>query len=296
MSRSDSNSPDDYATSSVKWSHRGAPGSVQRCNGWAYRASPVRRSTRGRSAGTSERYGSLSIEDDDASFDIFTQIAAAVGLSAPASPARRRGRRQHAVDPMGGLRVERLLAAGESQSACRLATYYNAIQPVTQRFDGFLIIIYAGCGTRVEAAGPGPGLDAIPEELRSVINILPFGSHLLRVDLAAPVLILNSETEVLWYRLVRQPDTSTHRLWRSPARRISTVDSGRKSKRNGAGLRRGALAADHRERPDSPNSLSFDPAMNAALRHIWSWIRDGGPSAGAGPRWKCRGAAGGDSA
>ena len=89
-----------------------------------------------------------------------------------------------AVDPMGGLVVKRLLATGESQSACRLATYYNAIQPVTQRFDGFLLIVYAGCGTRIEAAGPGPALESIPEELRAVINILPFGSHLLRPDLA----------------------------------------------------------------------------------------------------------------
>ena len=122
---------------------------------------------------------------------------------------------------MGGLVVERLLAAGESQSACRLATYYNAIQPVTQRFDGFLLIVYAGCGTRIEAAGPGPALESIPEELRSVINILPFGSHLLRPDLAAPVLVLNSETEVLWYQPVRQHDTSNHRLWEVAGTRAS---------------------------------------------------------------------------
>ena len=25
-----------------------------------------------------------------------------------------------------------------------------------------------------------------------------------------------------------------------------------------------------------PNTLSYDPAVNAALRHLWSWMRDGG--------------------
>jgi hypothetical protein len=139
-----------------------------------------------------ERYGALSIVHDDASFDIFTQIAAAVGPDRTGA-----GGGDGAVDPMGGLHVARLLAAGESQSACRLATYYNAIQPLTQRFDGFLLIVYAGCGTRIEAAGPGPALESIPEELRSVINVLPFGSHRLRADLTTPVLVLNSETETL---------------------------------------------------------------------------------------------------
>jgi Alpha/beta hydrolase domain len=224
----------------------------------------------------SERYGTLSILDDDASFDIFTQIAAAVGPDRASASASASD--DGTVDPMGGLRVERLVAAGESQSACRLATYYNAIQPIAQRFDGFLIIIYAGCGTRIEAAGPGPGLDAIPEELRSVINILPFGSHLLRSDLAAPVVILNSETEALWYLPVRQPDTSTHRLWEVAG--TAHLNGG-----FGEGLE-AEWVRDFGEVPSQPiietaarlpNTLSFDPAANAALRHLWSWVRGGTP-------------------
>jgi hypothetical protein len=179
---------------------------------------------------------------------------------------------------MGGLVVERLLAVGESQSACRLATYYNAIQPVTQRFDGFLLIVYAGCGTRLEAAGPGPALDSIPEELRSVINILPFGSHRLRPDLATPALVLNSETEVLWYLPVRQPDTDTHRLWEVAG--TAHLDGG---------FGEGMEAEWQRDFGEvvsmplieavagPPNTLSYDPAANAALRHLWSWMKDGAP-------------------
>ena len=222
-----------------------------------------------------ERYGTLSILHDDASFDIFTQIADAVG---PGRAGATVGGGDDAVDPMGGLVVERLLAAGESQSACRLATYYNALQSVTQRFDGFVLIVYAGCGTRLEAAGPGPALEAIPDELRSVINILPFGSHLLRPDLAAPVLVLNSETEVLWYLPVRQPDTSNHRLWEITG--TAHLDGG-----FGEGLE-AEWQRDFGEVismplieavAGPPNTLSYDPAANAALRHVWSWMKDGAP-------------------
>jgi hypothetical protein len=221
-----------------------------------------------------ERYGTLSILHDDASFDIFTRIADAVGPD-------RVGLTDDAgntIDPMGGLAVERLLAAGESQSACRLATYYNAIQPVTQRFDGFMLIVYAGGGTRIEAGGPGPGLEAVPEELRSIINILPFGSHLLRSDLAAPVLVLNSETEVLWYQPARQADTATHRLWEVAG--TAHLDGG-----FGEGIE-SEWQRDFGEVismplieaiAGPPNTLSYDPAANAALRHLWSWMRDGEP-------------------
>jgi hypothetical protein len=224
-----------------------------------------------------ERYGTLSILHDDASFDIFTQIADVVGPDrAGAGAGTREGAGADTVDPMGGLVVERLLAAGESQSACRLATYYNAIQPLTQRFDGFLLIVYAGGGTRVEAAGPGPALESIPEELRAVLNILPFGSHRLRADLATPALVLNSETEVLWYLPVRQPDTRTHRLWEVAG--TAHLDGG---------FGEGMEAEWQRDFGEvvsvplieavagPPNTLSYGPAANAALRHLWSWMKDG---------------------
>jgi hypothetical protein len=228
-----------------------------------------------------ERYGTLSILHDDASFDIFTQVADAIGPDRPGASAGAGvgvGAGVDTVDPMGGLVVERLLAAGESQSACRLATYYNATQPVTQRFDGFLLIVYAGGGTRVEAAGPGPALDSIPKDLRSVINILPFGSHRLRPDLATPALVLNSETEVLWYLPVRQPDTGTHRLWEVAG--TAHLDGG---------FGEGMEAEWQRDFGEvvslplieavagPPNTLSYGPAANAALRHLWSWMKDGVP-------------------
>jgi hypothetical protein len=75
-----------------------------------------------------QRYGSLSHPGDDFSFDIFSQTARAVGPDRPRDP-----------DPMGGLDVQRLVAQGGSQSAMRLATYLNAVQPIAGVIDGFIL-------------------------------------------------------------------------------------------------------------------------------------------------------------
>jgi Alpha/beta hydrolase domain len=239
-----------------------------------------------------ERYGSLSILHDDASFDIFTQIAQAVGPDRPgasgagtsvaagsAGSAGSAGAAGSAgVDPMGGLPVTRLLAMGESQSASRLGTYYNAIQPVSQCFDGFLITVFGGGGTRVEAAGPGPSLEAIPPELRPFMNIMPFGSSRLRDDLPTPALVLNSETEAPWYRAVRQPDTATFRFWEIAG--AAHLSDGVGEETEGAWSRDlGAVPPipllDPLEGP--PNSLSYEPVVDAALHHLWPWMAGGDP-------------------
>jgi hypothetical protein len=72
------------------------------------------------------RYRALSHPGDDYSFDIFSQVAQAIR-----SPA--------GVDPMGGLPVARVLAAGQSQSASRLYGYVNEAQSGAGVIDGFLI-------------------------------------------------------------------------------------------------------------------------------------------------------------
>jgi hypothetical protein len=72
------------------------------------------------------RYADLSHPGDDYSFDIFSQIAKAMK-----SP---RG-----VDPMGGLRVQKAIAMGQSQSANRLSAYVRLAHPDARVLDGFLI-------------------------------------------------------------------------------------------------------------------------------------------------------------
>lgn len=65
---------------------------------------------------------------DPLSWDIMTQVSKA--LKDNAVP----------VQPLPGLKVRQVIALGESQSAQRLSLYYNAIQPITQFFDGFVFL------------------------------------------------------------------------------------------------------------------------------------------------------------
>src|SRR5262245_20756051 len=144
-----------------------------------------------------ERYGSLSIPSDDCSYDIFTQAARAIGRDRP-----RTG-----VDPMGGLDVRHVLAQGSSQSAGRLATYLNAVQPLEHAVDGFLLGVYFGSGTPLEVGDAVLGPATAGPRLRFE------GSNLLRDDPGVPVMVLNSEMESTPCYAVRQPDTDLFRLW-----------------------------------------------------------------------------------
>src|SRR5260370_36750391 len=81
-------------------------------------------------------YCAQSPPGDTFSYSIFSQ--AARSLLDP------RGAR-----PLGPLHVRALIADGESQSAARMVTYANAIQPLDRLFAGFLIH-----SPRAAAAGP----------------------------------------------------------------------------------------------------------------------------------------------
>jgi hypothetical protein len=135
-------------------------------------------------SGTPSRYGSLVHPGDDYSYDIFTQAAAAL-------------RQRIGVDAFGGLKVQRLLAAGESQSASRFVTYINAVQPLQHAYDGF-IVYSRGAGAAPLFAGatmPSPAL--------------------LRTDGSAPVIDLQTEGDIVVLRShrARQPDEARFRLW-----------------------------------------------------------------------------------
>lgn len=95
-----------------------------------------------------ERYEALSHPGDDYAFDMFSQIAQAI--RAPAG-----------VDPMGGLRVQRLIAMGQSQSASRLYAYVNEVQRQAGVIDAFLI--HSGGGRTYDPAPPVPVLQLFSE-------------------------------------------------------------------------------------------------------------------------------------
>jgi hypothetical protein len=132
-----------------------------------------------------QRYGALGDSNDGQSYDIFSQAAEAV--------------RAEAASLLGGLSPARVIGAGDSQSAFRLDTYVNAIQPVSHAFDGFLAI-----GRSVFAAPIGSGL----------VAFAPAPAY-VRTDNTTPFIQLNTEGDIeeLGAALVRQPDNNYLRTW-----------------------------------------------------------------------------------
>jgi hypothetical protein len=139
-----------------------------------------------------ERYGTLHHPGDAYSYDIFTQVARAL--------------RVKGSGVLGGLRPERILGVGESQSAFAMTTYVDGIQPLTHAFDGFVIHSRGG------AAAP---LDA-PSGYIDIASSLSGKPTIVRTDTEVPVLIVETETDVtslLGYYAARQDDSEKVRLW-----------------------------------------------------------------------------------
>jgi hypothetical protein len=136
-------------------------------------------------ASSPERYGSLTHPGDRYSFDLFRQVGAAL-------------RTEEA--PLGGLRPDRVIAIGESQSAMYLTSYLNAVRPLC--FDGFLV------HSRGAGDGPLTGAPIDPTKVKEGIR--------LRADNDVPVLILETEGDLLpplAYWRARQPDSDLVRTW-----------------------------------------------------------------------------------
>jgi hypothetical protein len=134
------------------------------------------------------RYGSLLHPGDSFSYDIFSQVAQAI-------------RNPMDIDPLGGLVPEHLIAYGESQSAGRLATYVNAIHPLYNAFDGYMI------------HSRGDGSSDLSQEPQ--VSIPTPEAPLIRTDLNVPVMTFATETDVVFleYIKARQPDTEMIRTW-----------------------------------------------------------------------------------
>jgi hypothetical protein len=199
-----------------------------------------------------ERYGMLNHPGDPFSFDIYTQAARAIG------PAI-----------LGGAKAHKLVATGGSQSALRLRTYANAIQPMEPVFDGFLFLVDFG-----RAALPDTG-DFDPATLP--MTTVPVQ---IRDDLGVPVLVFNTETEAPSLFPVRQPDTDMLRLWEVAGTCHMSGGASRAAlaplfARDGIAFRGGASTGV--AIVQNPNILSYTPAYRAAFHHFHSWLEGGPP-------------------
>jgi hypothetical protein len=205
-----------------------------------------------------ERYGDMSISSDDYSFDIFSQIASTVGRERITKP----------VDPLGGLRVQQVIAYGSSQSAARLATYINAVHLVARTIDGFVLGGYFGSGVPLEVGEAV--LDPSDPESRSII--LGSGRHLMRDDLEVPLIVANSESEVTSYYPVRQPDSDRYRLWEvAGASHAAAPEIRAMAERSQRDLGLTYMA------PEGLNKVSPIPVVDAAFHHMRLWAAGGPP-------------------
>lgn len=193
-----------------------------------------------------ERYGELNHPGDAWSYDIFTQAARAL-LDVDEDA------------PMRGLATEHVIAAGESQSAFRLASYVNAVQPVTGMFDGFMI----------HARGNGAA------DLGDDASQKPPGTVTIREDIEVPVFQVESETdlELLGFVQARQDDTDLLRTWEIAG--AAHADQSTLDYAIQAGSRWTDADVDLSSSCGTINDGPQQPIMQTALAALRSWIVDG---------------------
>jgi hypothetical protein len=133
------------------------------------------------------RYGTLHHPGDTYALDIYAQIGNA--LKNKENVALR------------GLHPEHYVAVGESQSAYYLTTFADAIQPLTDTFDG--IFIHSRGGSGASLSGSAITSAQGPTGLR------------IRTDLRVPVFMFETQTDLilLGYAPAQQPNTDRIRTW-----------------------------------------------------------------------------------
>ncbi|GAA2879531.1 hypothetical protein Acy02nite_78070 [Actinoplanes cyaneus] len=192
------------------------------------------------------RYRTLSHPGDQFSYDIFSQAGQAL-------------RTPGATNPLAGLAVRTVLADGESQSALRMTTYVNAIHPVAEVYDGFLIHSNSALAAPIDALGLG-----MPLTVR------------VRTDLEQPTFVVLTETDVVGHAPARQPDTATVRTWELAGTAHGdqwALDLGDPTLRRSLGSQTPSPDCPAGSAP--PNDGPGRYGMNAALAHLTTWAQGG---------------------
>jgi len=207
------------------------------------------------------RYATLAHPGDSFSYDMFSQA----GQAARDDPAL-----------LGGLKPKRVLAAGESQSAGRLVSYINAVHPVAEVYDGYLVHSRSASGSPL-SQDPLPAVAApTPTAIRD--------------DLDVPVFVFQAETDVAGSNLgSRQPDTKRFRLWEAAGTAhydsygltIGSTDTG-----DGQGAVDALVTMQQPSKDPIPGIISCTLPINAgpmhwqldaAVDHLNRWVTDGTP-------------------
>lgn len=188
------------------------------------------------------RYAQGQLPNDDLSYDILSQTAKAV--------------RDQPGLVLGGLQPSKVIATGHSQSAIRLVTYVNAIQPLERAFDGFVIHGRGNSGAKI-GSGDRYGVPS---------------STVVRNDLQSPVFQIQSEMDVdSQSDTSKAVDTNKIRYWEVAGASHSDQY-----------LLDAIYAVSSRDTGGQPAScdkpastLPFYRAQNAVYSHLVKWINQG---------------------
>ena len=191
-----------------------------------------------------ERYGDLDHPGDAYSYDIFSTVGELVRAAGP-------------TDLLGGLEPTTVIGVGESQSASRMLSYVDAVQPVAGVYDGFLIHSRGDTG-----ADLGDGSEVV-------------GPTQVRTDLDVPVLQVQTETDlfgVIGSYPARQPDTDTVVTWELAGTAhadASTLDYGVAS-----GSVWSDTEVDFSDECGTVNQAHQAQVVQAAFAALVTWVRD----------------------
>jgi len=191
------------------------------------------------------RYGELdvtvggTITNDALSYDIFSAVAKSVN---------RKGGKQssQAIDILSGLKAEKIIATGHSQSASRLAVYFNNVHPLEPLFDG--AIIHGGGGK-------------------------------IRDDQNVKIFKLMAETDMARRAADPQPNSQYFHQWEvagsSHVDELFEIEYGKaRALSDGKSLDDVKPRQQDCELP-TYSQVPFRDVMNAAFEHMQTWIEDG---------------------
>ncbi|MTG88598.1 hypothetical protein GJV82_06520 [Cellulosimicrobium sp. BIT-GX5] len=207
-------------------------------------------SATGLRAWSPDRYGTLdltdggAVTDDTLSWDVFSQAVAAV-------------RDPVGVAPLGPLDAERVVATGHSQSAGRLWSYVNSVDPLAGVVDA--VVLHGGGG-------------------------------LVRDDIDTPVFKINSETDVaidLLGAAQRQPDSELLRTWEVAGASHGDwkliTDYGRLRLRDVGSAPGGYPGTPQTCEQPSGSRVPQHMVQGAVYDHVAAWVADGTAPPSAAP-------------
>lgn len=184
------------------------------------------------------------------------------------------------------LRAEHVVAMGESQSALFLTTYINAIDPLAQVYDGFLVHSRFGPAAPLDG---GSIFDVLDSSTSQAVRFRP--------DLRVPLVTIITETDLFGgprrgYYAARQPDSQRLRVWEIAGTahadnytiQVAPIDSGAASLSD---IIAAYSPTNNLMGQQLDHCINFAPqhhyVLQAALSQLCHWVRTGQPPPSAEP-------------